>query len=45
MNIHEHPLCRDRIVADPEILGGKAVVKGTRITVSLVLEKLSTTLI
>lgn len=41
MNLHEHPLCRDRIVSDPDILGGKAVVKGTRIPVSLVLESLA----
>jgi uncharacterized protein (DUF433 family) len=41
MHIHEHPLCRDRIISDPEILGGKAVIKGTRISVALVLEKLA----
>lgn len=32
---------RDRIVADPEVLVGKPVVKGTRISVELVLELLS----
>jgi uncharacterized protein (DUF433 family) len=31
----------DRIVADPRILAGKPVVKGTRIAVDLVLEELS----
>jgi uncharacterized protein (DUF433 family) len=29
----------DRITADPKILGGKPVVRGTRIAVSLVLEE------
>jgi uncharacterized protein (DUF433 family) len=32
---------KDRITADPRILGGKAVVRGTRIAVSLVLEELA----
>jgi uncharacterized protein (DUF433 family) len=32
---------RERIVTDPRILGGKPVVKGTRISVDLVLEELS----
>lgn len=31
----------NRIVMDPEILSGKPTVKGTRISVELVLEKLS----
>ena len=31
----------DRITADPRILGGKPVVRGTRIAVSLVLEELA----
>ena len=31
----------DRIVADPRILAGKPVVKGTRIAVDLVLEELA----
>jgi uncharacterized protein (DUF433 family) len=34
-------LHHDRIVADPRILAGKPVVKGTRIAVDLVLEELS----
>ena len=32
---------QDRIVTDPAILGGKPVVKGTRIPVELVLAKLA----
>ena len=32
---------QERIVADPRILAGKPVVKGTRISVDLVLEELS----
>jgi uncharacterized protein (DUF433 family) len=31
----------DRITADPRILGGKPVVRGTRIAVSLVLDELA----
>jgi uncharacterized protein (DUF433 family) len=31
---------RDRIHSDPRILSGKAVVRGTRIPVDLILEKL-----
>ena len=31
----------DLIIADPKIMMGKPVVKGTRITVELILEKLS----
>ena len=31
----------DRITADPKVLGGKPVVRGTRIAVSLVLEELA----
>jgi uncharacterized protein (DUF433 family) len=34
-------LYRERIVTDPRILAGKPVVKGTRISVGLVLEELS----
>jgi uncharacterized protein (DUF433 family) len=32
---------QERIVADPRILGGKPVVRGTRIAVGLVLEELA----
>lgn len=32
---------QERIVADPRILAGKPVVKGTRIAVDLILEELS----
>jgi len=32
---------QERIIADPRILAGKPVVKGTRISVDLVLEELS----
>lgn len=32
---------QDRIMVDPEILGGKPVVKGTRIPVTLVLKRLA----
>lgn len=35
MNLDEH------ITSDPEILFGKAVIKGTRIPVDLILEKLA----
>ena len=35
MNWHEH------IVADPEILFGKPVIKGTRIPVDLIFEKIA----
>jgi uncharacterized protein (DUF433 family) len=35
MNLNEH------ITSDPEILFGKAVIKGTRIPVDLILEKLA----
>ena len=37
------PRFHDRIVTDPEILVGKPVVKGTRISVELVLEFLAHT--
>jgi uncharacterized protein (DUF433 family) len=37
----EHPGYHERIVRDTEILGGKPVVKGTRIPVELVLAKLA----
>ncbi len=32
---------RERIVADPEILAGKPVIRGTRIAVELILELLA----
>jgi uncharacterized protein (DUF433 family) len=32
---------RDHIVLDPEILVGKAVVKGTRLSVDLILDRLA----
>lgn len=35
------PDCRDRIHADPTILNGKPVIKGTRISVELVLSRLA----
>jgi uncharacterized protein (DUF433 family) len=35
------PQYQDRITADPRILGGKPVVRGTRIAVGLVLEDLA----
>ena len=34
-------LHHDRIIADPRILAGKPVIKGTRIAVDLILEELS----
>jgi uncharacterized protein (DUF433 family) len=37
----EQRLYHERIVADPRILAGKPVVKGTRIAVDLVLEELA----
>ena len=37
----EQHIYHHRIVADPRILAGKPVVKGTRIVVDLVLEELS----
>ena len=35
------PYYQDHIMVDPEILGGKPVVKGTRIPVALVLKRLA----
>jgi uncharacterized protein (DUF433 family) len=37
----DQPRYQECIVADPRILGGKPVVKGTRIAVDLVLEELA----
>jgi uncharacterized protein (DUF433 family) len=37
----QRPQHEDRITTDPKILGGKPVVRGTRIAVSLVLEELA----
>ena len=37
----DQPLYQELIVADPRILAGKPVVKGTRIAVDLVLEELA----
>jgi uncharacterized protein (DUF433 family) len=37
----DQPLYHERIIADPRILAGKPVVKGTRIAVDLVLEELA----
>ena len=36
-----HPMYEDRIVADPAILVGKPIVRGTRISVELVLDHLA----
>ena len=38
-----HLQYQDRIIVDPEILVGKPVIKGTRIPVELVLERLEET--
>jgi uncharacterized protein (DUF433 family) len=35
------PVVNERIVVDPQILGGKPVVKGTRVPVELVLKRLA----
>jgi len=35
------PLVNERIVVDPEVLAGKAVIKGTRIAVEFLLELLA----
>jgi uncharacterized protein (DUF433 family) len=32
---------RDRIIADPEILAGKPTIRGTRISVELILDRLA----
>lgn len=34
-------LANSRIIQDPEVLGGKPVIAGTRISVELILEKLA----
>lgn len=38
---NEHPAYEERIVVDPNVLVGKPVVKGTRISVELVLDQLA----
>lgn len=35
-----HPSWQDRIVVDPEVLVGKPVIKGTRLSVELVIDLL-----
>jgi uncharacterized protein (DUF433 family) len=35
------PLFSERLVADPEILGGKPVIRGTRLAVEFILELLA----
>lgn len=39
--VKEHPDHQDRIVVDPEIMAGKPVVRGTRVSVELVLKRLA----
>lgn len=36
-----HQIWQERIVADPKIMFGKPVIKGTRVPVELILEKLA----
>lgn len=38
---NEHPAYEERIVVDPTVLVGKPVVRGTRISVELVLDQLA----
>ena len=33
--------CRDRITVNPDVMLGKPAIKGTRVTVELILRKLS----
>ena len=35
------PVYQDRIIVNPEILAGKPIIKGTRIPVDLILQRLS----
>lgn len=37
----KHAAYQERIIQDPEILGGKPVIKGTRVPVDLILAKLA----
>ncbi len=41
MSYHQHLDYREYIHTDPRIMVGKPVIRGTRITVELILEKLS----
>ena len=41
MRTRTRPHFREHIMADPKILGGKPVIKGTRIPVELILAKLA----
>ena len=37
----DRPAYQERIVTDPAVLGGKPIIRGTRISVQLVLEQLA----
>ncbi|MCX7623946.1 MAG: DUF433 domain-containing protein [Thermomicrobium sp.] len=38
---HDHAIWQERITRDPAVLGGKPVIRGTRIAVELVLDSLA----
>lgn len=38
---NEEPMYHDRIVSDPKILAGKPIIRGTRISIELILEQLA----